>query len=395
MSSVQAFLDVFGVGSHADPYPHYAALRTQAPAVWNEQLQLWLVTRHADVVDVLRRIGDFSAIANERQSPAVSKRRGTPNIITLDRPDHQRLRQILQKRFTNRELVRYDHCIADVTARLLRNIADSDDVDLVRDLSVPLPVTVIASAMGIELDRLHDFKRWSDALVRILTIPDTTPEWQLARTELLELIVFFREQSEQRRANPNDDIIGLLTAAEQQPGRISANEIVSYCLLLLAAGNETTTNLIGGMVIALLEHPDELNYLTRNPDKIPQAVEEGLRYCAPVQVLFRRAKTATTIGDVAIGPNEDVGVCYASANRDERVFDAPGKFSIRRDPSNHMGFGYGLHHCLGAHLARREASAAIGALLPLLPKLRPAFVNPVWVDSWVVRGPQSLPFERA
>lgn len=382
--------DFLGPGSHEDPYPFYAELRESEPVSWVERERLWMLTRHADVVDVLRRTEDFSAIANERQEPQ-GDRRGTPNIITMDRPDHDRLRQILQRRFTNRGLSRYQERIDQIVDELMAGVRDAREFDLVRDLTIPLPVTMIAEALGIELERLDDFKRWSDALVKVITLSHESPEAVAARAELHELIDYFSTIADRRRASPSDDLVGVLVEAEQEPGRISPREIVSYCLLLLAAGNETTTNLMGGMVIELLNNPDQLERLVASPDIIPQAIEEGLRYCSPVQVLFRRAKHDTEIGGVKIGAGQDIAVSYAAANRDPRVFPEPDVFDIGRDTSEHVAFGYGLHHCLGAHLARREATAALSRLIPLLPEMRKTYQTVEWVDSWVVRGPKALP----
>jgi len=387
-------LDFLGPGSHQNPYPFYAQLRHSGGPRWVASEKLWLVTRHADVVDVLRRTDDFSAIANERQEPQ-AQRRGTPNIITLDRPDHDRLRQILQKRFTNRGLTRYQGRIDDVVGELVRGIRAGESFDLVRDLTVPLPVTMIAEALGIELERLEDFKRWSDALVQILAVPHDSPQWASAREELHELIAYFSRIADKRRTEPSDDIVGLLVAAESEPGRISPREILSYCLLLLAAGNETTTNLMGGMVVELMNTPEQLDKLVHNPELLPQAVEEGLRYCSPVQVLFRRAIHDTEVGGVVIPANQDVGVSYAAANRDPDIFPDPDRFDIDRDTSSHVAFGYGLHHCLGAHLARREANAAMAAIVPLLPVMRRQYEDVEWVDSWIVRGPKALPMSWA
>lgn len=384
--------DILGPGSHRNPYPFYAALRETQPVHWLDNERLWLVTRHEDVVDVLRRIEDFSAVANERQEPA-AERRGTPNIITLDRPEHDRLRQILQKRFTNRGLARYQERIEDIVIKLIRGVRESQNFELVQDLTVPLPVTTIAEALGIELERLGDFKRWSDALIRVLTLTRDSDEWNHARLELHELIQFFSDTANKRRDTPTDDLVGVLVEAEKEPGRITARELLAYCLLLLAAGNETTTNLLGGMVIELMDNPDQLDRLVREPKLIPQAIEEGLRYCSPVQVLFRRTLHDTEIGGVCIPANQDVGISYAAANRDPRVFPEPERFDIERDTSGHVAFGYGLHHCLGAHLARREATSTLEALIPLLPDMKPSYTEIDWVDSWIVRGPKALPME--
>jgi len=390
VSTLEGRFDFLGPGSHQNPYPFYAALREHEPVSWIERERLWIVTRHQDVVDVLRRIDDFSAVANERQEPQ-SERRGTPNIITMDRPDHDRLRQILQRRFTNRGLSRYQARIDEIVAELMTGVRASGRFDLVRDVSVPLPVTMIAEALGIELERLDDFKRWSDALVKVITLSHESEEAAAARVDLRELIDYFSATADRRRECASDDLVGMLVEAEQEPYRISPREIVSYCLLLLAAGNETTTNLIGGMIIELLEQPSQLNRLVASPEIIPQAIEEGLRYCSPVQVLFRRAKHDTEIRGVSIKAGQDIAVSYAAANRDPRVFEDPDTFDIDRDTSQHVAFGYGLHHCLGAHLARREATAALTRLIPLLPDMRKEYEAIEWVDSWVVRGPKSLP----
>ncbi|MCH9669806.1 MAG: cytochrome P450 [Gammaproteobacteria bacterium] len=388
-------LDILGPGSHRDPYPYFARLRDSQPVHWLEGEKLWLVTRHADVVDVLRRVEDFSAVANERQEPEAGERRGTPNIITLDRPDHDRLRQVLQKRFTNRGLARYQTRIEALATELASHLGTQDEFDLVSDFTVPLPVTTIAEALGIELERYDDFKRWSDALVRIITVRRESPEWYEARDSLHELIQYFRMIADSRRETPTDDLVGALVEAESEPGRISEREIISYCLLLLAAGNETTTNLIGGMVVELFKNPEQFQLLLDEPERLPAAIEEGLRHCSPVQVLFRRTLHETKIGDVVVPANQDIGVSYAAANRDESVFVDPDRFDITRDTTNHVAFGYGLHHCLGAHLARREATAAFERLLPLLPKMQRSYDEVTWVDSWVVRGPKSLPMHWA
>jgi len=387
---VEGRYDFLGPGSQRNPYPFYAELQESDPVSWIEREKLWIVTRHKDVVDVLRRIEDFSAVANERQEPS-SYRRGTPNIITMDRPDHDRLRQLLQRRFTNRGLSRYQARIDEIVAGLIQGVRDTDHFDLVSDLTIPLPVTMIAEALGIELERLDDFKRWSDALIKVITLSHESEEAAAARADLHELIDYFSVISEMRRESPSDDLVGILVEAEKEPGRIEPREIISYCLLLLAAGNETTTNLIGGMVVELLKDPAQLSRLVEAPELIPQAIEEGLRFCSPVQVLFRRAKHDTQIGGVRIPAGQDVGVSYAAANRDASVFPEPDRFDIDRDTSQHVAFGYGLHHCLGAHLARREATAALVRLIPLLPKMSQEFDEVDWVDSWVVRGPKALP----
>ncbi|MCB1744289.1 MAG: cytochrome P450, partial [Gammaproteobacteria bacterium] len=255
----------------------------------------------------------------------------------------------------------------------------------------------IAELLGVPATQREDFKRWSDCLVRVLN-ERQGPAWERARTGVFELVAYFRECLDARRPHASDegdggDLIDVLLAAERR-GELQAREMVPYCTLLLGAGNETTTNLIGGMTIALLDNPDQLALLQERPELLPQAVEEALRFCSPVQALYRRATRDLEIQDVHIAAGQDLALCYGSANRDPRKFEEPDRFDILRDTAGHLGFGYGIHHCLGAHLARREARAVFKQLLPLLPKLTRVDEQVHWAPSWVVRGPDRLPLQR-
>ena len=378
----------------ADPYPVYADLRREAPAVQIDPDGLWAVTRFSDVVEVLKRVDDFSSDRPEGDREKLFEQAfGGKNIIGSDNPTHDRLRSIMQKRFTPRRLAYMQERVEKLSRELLRPAATGSDSDLVPDFTVPLPVTVIAELLGVEAERIDDFKRWSNALVTIINAADGE-ERRLALAEVGELAAYLSETADKRRREPTQDLIGALVDAEKEPGRISAGEVLSYCILLLVAGNETTTNLIGGMASALIDNPDQLALLRDDPSLINNAVEEGLRYCSPVQGLFRHVFNDTELNGVTIPAGSRVWVCYASANRDPERFEDPNRFDIRRDCRGHVAFGWGLHFCLGANLARREARTALAELIPVLS--RSELCRPVeWLPSWVIRGPKSLVIRRA
>jgi cytochrome P450 len=355
---------------------------------------MWAVTRFADVVEVLRRVDDFSSEpADDDREKLFENAFGGANIIGSDNPRHDRLRSIMQKRFTPRRLGHLQGRVEELSRELLASLASDGEFDLVPTYTVPLPVVVIAELLGVEANRVDDFKRWSNALVAIVNSAEGE-ERQSALAEVGELAKYLSAAAERRRQDPAEDLIGALVAAEKEPGRISAGEVLSYCILLLAAGNETTTNLIGGMISALIDNPDQLALLRDDPSLIPDAVEDGLRYCSPVQGLFRRVLQDTQLNGVTIPAGSRVWVCYASANRDPERFQDPDRFDIKRDCRGHVAFGWGLHFCLGSNLARREARVAISALLPLLCESN--FSQTVeWLPSWVIRGPKALVLRKA
>lgn len=389
-----SYVDLSSPHVIADPYPTYAKLRRAGPAVQVDPNGMWAVTGFEEVVEVLRRVDDFSSAPGEGDREQLfEKAFGGPNIIGADNPTHNRLRYVMQGRFTPKYLARLQGRVEELSRDLLGALAKRDSFDLVNGYTVPLPVIVIAELLGVEPDRVDDFKRWSNALVAIVNAAEGEQR-ATAMAEVGELAQYLAGMADRRRREPADDLIGVLVEAEKEPGRISPGEVLSYCILLLAAGNETTTNLIGGLVNALAQNPEQLALVQEDPSLIPNAVEEGLRYCSPVQGLFRRVRADTELDGTIIPAGSRVWVSYAAANRDPSRFPDPDRFDIRRDCRGHVAFGWGLHFCLGANLARREARVALEHLLPVLNEARLA--TPVeWLPSWVIRGPQALAFERA
>ena len=375
------------------PYPYLAYLRHEAPVQWSPALNAFLVTRYDDIAAILRDPETFSSIAMRRQAPSrAAEERSGNSVITSDPPEHTRLRRILQDEFRMRPLRELEARIRTLVDELGDGLLARPSFDLVRDFTIPLPVTVIAELLDIERSRQDDFKHWSDCLIKLLNDREG-PAWLRARAGVLDLIKFFGEVLEQRSAACAErrDILSVLLSAETA-SRINRREMIAYAILLLTGGNETTTNLIGGMVLALLENPDQLALLRDEPARIANAIEEGLRYCSPVQGVYRRAMREVEVAGHIIPAHSDVVALLASANHDESKFVEPERFDVLRHTGGQVGFGMGIHHCLGAHLGRLEARVAFEWLVPRLERFERGFEQVTWNDNWFVRGPDTLPF---
>jgi cytochrome P450 len=375
------------------PYPYMAWLRHESPVHWVPALDAYLVTRYDDIAALLRDPETFSSIAMRRQGPGrEAEARGGNSVITADPPEHTRLRRLLQDEFRMRPLRELEPRIRELVDGLGHAVDARDAFDLVQDFTIPLPVTVIAELLDIERARQDDFKYWSDCLIKLLNDREG-PAWLRARAGVFDLIQYFGEVLEGRSHDLGGrrDILSVLLNAEAEQ-RVNRREIIAYSILLLTGGNETTTNLIGGMVLALLDHPEQLALLRDEPARIPNAIEEGLRYCSPVQGVYRRAMHDVEVAGTTIPAGRDVVALLASANHDESKFTAPEVFDVLRHTGGQAGFGMGIHHCLGAHLGRLEARVAFEWLVPRLQRFERGFDDVTWNDNWFVRGPQTLPF---
>ncbi len=314
--------------------------------------------------------------------------KGSRTIINTDPPDHTYLRNLINRAFTPRMVAEMEPRIREITRGLLDKVIETGEMDLVRDLAIPLPVTVIAELLGVEPERRDDFKRWSNAIIANTTADDT------GRTNLTHDIEEFRQYFEaavmMRQQTPHDDLIGALVLADEQEGRLSTGEIVAFAMLLLIAGNETTTNLLGNAMKALGEHPEQLNYVQEDLARIPNMVEEALRWDSPVQFLFRRTTEDVEVGGVPIPAGSPVVPMFASANRDDAKYPNAAAFDVVRNTQGHLAFGLGPHFCLGAPLARLEARVAFEELLGRTREieLRPGAAR---LDSLFLRGMVSLP----
>jgi|CXWL01.1.fsa_nt_gi cytochrome P450 len=367
----------------ADPYAVYAWLREEAP-VQQTSLSFWAVSRYDDIVYVLKNPQLFSSAGMGLGLDG----KGSRTIINTDPPDHTYLRNLINRAFTPRMVTAMEPRIREITSALLDNVIDEGRMDLVRDLAIPLPVTIIAELLGVEPERRDDFKRWSNAIVGSSTGPgaDGTPFAQ----DIEEFRAYFEAAVALRQQSPHDDLIGALVLADEQEGRLSTGEIVAFAMLLLIAGNETTTNLLGNAMKALAEHPDQLAYVREDPARIPNMVEEALRWDSPVQFLFRQTTQDVEVGGVAIPAGVAVVPMYASGNRDDAKYPDAASFDVTRNTQGHLAFGLGPHFCLGAPLARLEARVAFEELLSRTQDIE-LLPGAARLDSLFLRGMVSLP----
>jgi cytochrome P450 len=400
-----------------DPYPHYRALRDQAPVYWAPETRAWCVSRYDDVMFVLRSPELFSSRAmftflmndgHEGRPPLswpmlrflvrfVWKARLNPlefatarNLIAEDGDRHTGMRAIVNRGFTPRRIAAWETRAREIVAESMAKLRSGEAFDLVEDLAIPLPVNVIAEMLGVEPSRRQDFKRWSDAIVEHATGPGRGDPFNPRFVDvILELIPYMRRIADARRREPADDLVSVIVAQQDGDNAFTIREVIQFAMLLLVAGNETTTNLIGNAVTALLDHPDQLARVARDPGLVPTLIEETLRYDAPIQMLFRTATQDVEIAGTKIPKGAYVAPILGSANRDERHFPDPDRFDVTRDAQGHVGFGFGKHFCLGASLARLEARVALEALVPELPRLTRGRPREL-VDSFLVRGPRRL-----
>jgi cytochrome P450 len=379
-----------------NPYPYFAHLRNHSPVYWVESLQSWAVSRYEDVAYIAKNTQLFSS------APIIPAILGDQNpvpevnwMISADPPAHTHLRKLVNKAFTPRMVGALEPQIAQIVAQLLDHIEEQGgNFDLVRDFSTPLPLMVIAEMLGIEPDRYREFKQWSDDMIRATGGAEVSPaERERLRGSMDDLRRYFEQAIEDRRRSPGADLISALVRAEEESRALTAREVLAMCLLLLLGGNETTTNLIGSTVITLLSHPAELAKVRADPSIVPQMIEEMLRYESPAQALLRQATSETVIAGSTIPAGSGIMILYGSANRDERKFPNPDIFDVTRNPQEHLAFGFGIHYCIGAPLARLEARVAMAAFVRRFPHVRLREQRTEWIDSFVVRGPKSLPLE--
>ena len=389
----------FSAAMARNPYPIYAELRARAPVHRNRLLDAWVLSRHADVDAVLR---DFRRFSNDqRKRDPVRRRRSTlpqipyPTILFLDPPDHSRLRSLVNKAFTPKAVADLEPRIRRMTRTLLDAAADPAGFDLMETLANPLPVMVIADMLGVPVEDRAQFREWSNQRARILEPTVGRRELRIAEEASKSLDEYFLSIIKARRIVPRDDIISALIQVEEAGDRLTEGEMLGLLRLLLVAGNETTTNLIGNGMLALLRHPEQLSALREDPGRIPAAVEELLRFDSPVQASLRLVLEDCEVNGIPLRRDDNVLLLNGAANHDPAVFDHPERLDIGRRENNHVAFGRGIHFCLGAPLARLEGRVAIEVLLERYPALRLASDRPAFRSSIVLRGLEALPVRAA
>jgi len=396
------FVDSMSETFREDPYPHYDTYRSHSPLVRAADT-MWLCFGHADITALLR---DPRFSSDERHATTEIGRpepgRLDTSLLFMDPPDHTRLRGLVARAFTPKRVADLRPTAEAITAGLLDDVrvagASGEVVDLIRALAYPLPVRVICALLGVPESDAASFTGWSRTLVRTLD-PSVlrSAEVDAAISEAEEdLAGYLEDLFSFRRTRPGEDLLSALAAVEADGDRILPKEVVDLALLLLVAGHETTVNLIGNGVLALLRAPDQLELLRRGPELVAGAVDELLRFDSPVQMTQRVAIEDVEVGGDRVRAGDEIALVLGAANRDASVFAEPNVLDVTRDARRHVAFGGGIHHCLGAALARQQGHVALSALLTRFSRLELAG-SPTRRPTFTLRGLESLPvvLERA
>jgi len=381
-----------------DPYPVLARLREASPFTEADGA-LVVVGRHEDCSAILRDPRASSERNNSLLAPPEMRAQRGPSFLSLDPPDHTRLRRLVSKAFTPRAIARLEPRIRELADELLTAAAvqrdgESRELEVVSQLAYPLPVRIISELLGVPAGDHARFAGWSASLVHSLQpqfiTADAASAGAAAQQARLEFADYFRDLIAVRRERPGDDLLSELIRAEDEGQRLSEPELTATCVLLLVAGHETTVGLISNAILALLRHPDQLAALRADPGLAAGAVEETLRYDAPVQLTGRVARGGMQVGPVSAPDGALLLLLLAATGRDPRVFVDPDSFDIRRPAGNHLAFAAGPHFCLGAPLARLEAAIALRAFVTRVagPQLDPAGL--VYKPNLNLRGPARL-----
>ena len=386
----------------ADPYPFYAQLRSQDPVHWDEDAGFWLLTRYADIAAVyndprfsraqgLRR--GFERLPEAEQSVAKPVYRSlSKTMFYSDPPYHTHLRGLVNTAFTPGAVERMRPYIQQTVDDLLDGVQAGRQMDAIHDLAYPLPILVIAQMLGLPAEERLRFKQWSDDLFAILgSVPHGPGLMERAASSLAELSGYLTELSSARRAQPKNDLLTALVKAVDHGERLTEEELIANVVILLSAGHETTSNLIGNGLLALLRHPDEMQKLRTRPKLAGPAVEEMMRYDNPVQIAYRSAAEELEIGGKHIQKGQLINSILAAGNRDPERYSEPDRFDITRDEGRHLGFGLGIHFCIGAPLVRLEAQIAFNTILRRFPGMQLATTDLEWQEHPIFRGVKSLP----
>jgi pimeloyl-[acyl-carrier protein] synthase len=382
----------------ADPYPLYHRLRTEDPVLWDPFLHAWVVTRYADVVQVLL---DFSALRTPTPEQLTDMglsdlspiaRVMVKQMLFMDPPAHTRLRGLCSQAFTPRRVEALREHIQDIANRLLDSRLPFSEMDVVADFAAPLPAIVTAEMLGVPISDHPQLKRWSADFAEMLGNFQHNPNRaNRVRSSLSEMTNYFSEAIREQRVHPRDGLVSSLLAAEIDGDRLSQEEVVANLIVTMVGGQETTTNLIGNGVLTLLHNPDVMEELRSDLSLIPSAVEELLRYESPSQHTARLAPQDTEIGGKRIQKRQAVIAVMGAANRDPDRFPDPDRLDIRRQDNRHVAFGFGAHFCFGAPLARIEGQIAFATILQRLPNLQMKPGPITWRENLGLRGLVALP----
>ena len=382
-----------------DPHPLFLKMRKERPIHWSSRYRAWIVTRHSDVLRGLRdpglssdRIGSLLDSAPPESASRKALELLSDWMVFKDPPVHTRLRKLITKSFTSRAVSHIQERIEEIVSELLDRCEERGRFDLVEDIAFPLPTMVIAELLGAPASDRARFRTWSDEISPVVFGSfDSAARRASAEGAILNFADYFSNLVSRYEANPSDNLITALIDARDSRDALSHDEVIATCMLLLFAGHETTTNLIGNGAYHLLTHPEQLRRLRKDPLLAASAVEETLRFDGPSKIIVRLAAQRLEYGDAVFQPGQRVFLVQSSANRDEDVFLRPDEFDIGRSPNPHIGFGYGIHFCLGAPLARSEATAVYSNLFKRFPSLSLLDGEVPWEPVLLSRGVLSVP----
>jgi cytochrome P450 len=379
----------------ANPYPVYEHLRGAQAPFWlphgGSTGGMWLFTRYEDVAEILkeaRTSKDLSRLLPPEQLSPIDHA-----MLSKDPPDHTRLRSLVNQAFTPNRVRDLEPRILYIADELIHRVQSRGEMDFMADFALPLPVIVIAELLGVPPEDRGTFRAWSNQIVTgVDAVRASQQNAQKQEEALMALAGYFTDLIHQRREQPREDLISAMIQARDAQDRLSEEELLGTCILLLIAGHETTVNLLGNGLLTLLHHPDQLALLQRHLEEMPSAVEEMLRFESPVQrATFRVTTSAIEIGGQTLEKGQQVSAVIGAANRDPAQFPEPDRFDVTRHPNRHLAFGLGIHFCLGAPLARTEARYGFIRLLQVLPTLRLVNEVPDWAPNTFFRGLRSLP----
>ena len=374
---------------HDNPYPVYRTLRDEHPLYYCEARDIWVLSRFEDVWEAVHDQASFSSA--QGVFPGMGEynpEQMLPVMIMMDPPRHTQLRRLVNRAFTRRRIADREPAIRGIARGLVEALADAGTGDLVEDLAKPLPSIVIADLLGVPREDRKAFRQWSDQMIQ--DNPDDPAVAARAMEGAASLLAYFADLIAERRRSPRDDLLTALITAEVDGEHLSEEELFGMCVLLLVAGNETTTNLVSNAAVLFAQNPGQWRAIVADPSLLPGAVEECLRVDSPVQALARTLTRPVVRHDRTMNEGDKVLLVYGSANRDEREFSEPDTFDIERTIDRQLAFGHGIHFCLGAPLARLEAQIAYSELLRRSPEWAVTGA-PERMHSGPIRGLLRLP----
>ena len=397
-----------------NPYPWYQELHKQESLHWAPKAQVFCASRYEEASEIFKNPELFSSqgafdlllrgswqsvgiadafemvrfLMRARLNP-LTLRSAPETLLSSDPPSHDALRSIVNRGFSPRRIAAWEPRIRELSQQYVSKLKRTRHFDVVEGLAHPLPMTIIAEMLGVEPDRIADFRRWSNTAISNLTGCERSQSPRVLLKNAGEALEYLRSIVRKRQREPNDDLISTLVDPRHED-TLDTQRVLMFAMVLLIAGNETTTSAIGNTVKLLLEHPQVLEEVSADPSLTPALVEESLRFESPFQFMPRQATRDTELRGTRISRGSTVLALIGAANRDERHFPDPDRFDIHRDTQGHLAFGYGIHFCLGSHLARLEARVALEELVPQLAGCTLAEGGAVYGDSYITRGPARL-----